>query len=311
MADNVSVTSGSYTATIAADEVVDATLGTVEVQYVKVMDGTLNGTNKLAVSASGGVSATVQGTTADGVAVSGNPVLVAGIDNVGNTATIASDTSGRLAVVGAASVGVSWSGNPVLVGYTDITGFVTTPLSDSVGRSIVVGGAANGSAVTGNPVLSAGYDGTATRTLRTDSSGNLTLGAGANKVGSVSLGNSTGKTIIGQPGTLVTTATTADQVIKTYTVTAGKTFYIQSITASVRLTTYATTATSYGTVSIETPSGTKIYTEQLAHAGIITPMNVVFAEPLPIAASTVIRVVCTPAATTSFTWLANIIGYEI
>jgi hypothetical protein len=52
MADNVLVTAGSGT-TIAADEVVDGTLGTVKVQYVKLMDGTLDGTTKAAVGANG------------------------------------------------------------------------------------------------------------------------------------------------------------------------------------------------------------------------------------------------------------------
>ncbi len=52
MADNVAVTAGSGT-TVAADEVVDGTLGTVKVQYVKLMDGTLDGTTKAAVGAAG------------------------------------------------------------------------------------------------------------------------------------------------------------------------------------------------------------------------------------------------------------------
>lgn len=62
MADNVAVTAGSGT-TIAADEVVDATLGTVKVQYVKIMDGTLDGSTKAAVGASG---LAVSSTLADG-----------------------------------------------------------------------------------------------------------------------------------------------------------------------------------------------------------------------------------------------------
>lgn len=52
MADNVAITAGSGT-TVAADEVVDGTLGTVKVQYVKIMDGTLDGTTKAAVGANG------------------------------------------------------------------------------------------------------------------------------------------------------------------------------------------------------------------------------------------------------------------
>src|SRR6185312_5266700 len=52
MADNVAVTAGAGT-TIAADEVVDGTLGTVKVQYVKLMDGTLDSTTKAGVGANG------------------------------------------------------------------------------------------------------------------------------------------------------------------------------------------------------------------------------------------------------------------
>src|SRR5689334_10393599 len=52
MADNVAITAGSGT-TIAADEVSDGTLGTVKVQYVKLMDGTLNGTSKALVGTNG------------------------------------------------------------------------------------------------------------------------------------------------------------------------------------------------------------------------------------------------------------------
>lgn len=66
MADNVVVTAGTGT-TVGADEVVDATLGTVKVQYVKLMDGTLDGTTKAAVGASGlaaDVKAVVPGTGA-------------------------------------------------------------------------------------------------------------------------------------------------------------------------------------------------------------------------------------------------------
>ena len=52
MADNIAVSAGSGT-TVAADEVVDATLGTVKAQFIKIMDGTLDGTTKAAVGANG------------------------------------------------------------------------------------------------------------------------------------------------------------------------------------------------------------------------------------------------------------------
>jgi len=56
MADNVAITAGSGTS-IAADEVVDGTLGTVKVQYTKLMDGTLDGTAKAAVGQSSSAAA--------------------------------------------------------------------------------------------------------------------------------------------------------------------------------------------------------------------------------------------------------------
>lgn len=52
MADNVAITAGSGT-TVAADEVTDGTLGSCKVQYVKLMDGTLDGTTKAAIGANG------------------------------------------------------------------------------------------------------------------------------------------------------------------------------------------------------------------------------------------------------------------
>ena len=54
MADNVTLTPGSGK-TIGTDEVVDSTLGTVQIQIVKLMDGTLDGTTKIAGQTVGGI----------------------------------------------------------------------------------------------------------------------------------------------------------------------------------------------------------------------------------------------------------------
>ena len=51
MADNVTLPGTG--ALVAADELVDATLGTVKVQYVKIMDGTIDGSTKAAVGTGG------------------------------------------------------------------------------------------------------------------------------------------------------------------------------------------------------------------------------------------------------------------
>lgn len=54
MADNVTLTPGSGK-TIGTDEVVDGVLGTVQIQIVKLMDGTLDGTTKIAGQTVGGI----------------------------------------------------------------------------------------------------------------------------------------------------------------------------------------------------------------------------------------------------------------
>lgn len=150
----------------------------------------------------------------------------------------------------------------------------------------------------------------------TNNIGDVDLAAQAaisnNPVGSVSMGNSLGKAWAGATGNLVTTAVTADQVIVTYTVTAGKTFYLQGALITARLTTFAATATLFGACSIETPAATKKITLDAAGSGIVAPPIWIGwgGEPQPIAAGTVIRVVCTPGAVTSYTWKAALYGYE-
>lgn len=111
-------------------------------------------------------------------------------------------------------------------------------------------------------------------------------------------------------GTLVTTATTADQVVLTYTVTALKKFYLQYIQfAGYRTALPGNVNPIYlGSMSAETPSGTKIITIDRFHA----PSNdAPFGLFVSIAAGVVIRVVVTPNAATSTTWRANFGGYEV
>lgn len=62
MADNVTLNSMTGGPVVAADEVTDGTLGTVKVQYVKLMDGTIDGTSKAVVS-SAGLQVIERGTT--------------------------------------------------------------------------------------------------------------------------------------------------------------------------------------------------------------------------------------------------------
>ena len=134
----------------------------------------------------------------------------------------------------------------------------------------------------------------------------------ARLLGSVSLGVSSGKTNIMKTGSLTTTATTADQVVLTYTVTAGKTFYLEYFEIEARLTALSATASILGTASLENPSGTKGHTSTFTNQTTSEVKRIVIplAEPIPIATGTVIRVVCTPAAATSMLWIGNFGGYE-
>lgn len=112
------------------------------------------------------------------------------------------------------------------------------------------------------------------------------------------------------PGTKVTTANTADQVIATYTVPKDKRFFLSLVEANVRLTTFATTATNFGTVSLMV-NGAKIATCMCAGPGILnSPIYLEMPDPLPFQGGDVVKIVCTPSAATSFTWEGNIIGFE-
>jgi len=115
--------------------------------------------------------------------------------------------------------------------------------------------------------------------------------------------------IVGKTGTLVTTAITADQIILTYTVTAGKTFYLEGFDWSVGKTGIDHADSDYGNVSLELPSGVKIQT-WFARGSGKDGFSRSIPEPLSIAAGTVIRLVVTPSSTTSMTWVGNLIGYE-
>ena len=116
-------------------------------------------------------------------------------------------------------------------------------------------------------------------------------------------------------GTLVTTATTADQVIATYQVSPNRRFNLADVHVNARLTTYAATATNFGQVSLESPSGVKLCTwDCFGPGGLASPLYMELPEPMPLIGETttsrVVRLVCTPAAATSMTWSANIAGEE-
>lgn len=134
--------------------------------------------------------------------------------------------------------------------------------------------------------------------------------ASSTTVGSVSLGNSTGKVNKSTTGTLTSTAVTANQTILTYTVTAGKTLYLEEFDCGVSLNSAAATQTQFGTCSLSI-NGTIVWTQFYKGPGSGSFMSpVTYSEPIPVAAGQVVLIETTPSAATSFLWYGNIGGYE-
>jgi hypothetical protein len=129
-------------------------------------------------------------------------------------------------------------------------------------------------------------------------------------VGSVSLGQSTGKVNVMKTGNINTTATTANQIVLTYTVTAAKTFYIEYYDCTASTAAAAVTATAFGTCSLSI-NGTIVHTQYHHGSGYSTVADMHdFTEPIPVAAGQVVLIEVTPSAATSFFWYANFGGYE-
>lgn len=222
----------------------------------------------------------------------------------------------------------------VAVPITDNAGSLTVdaPVGTPVNTAVVVSGAAvdprSIRALTSSDVITAAQ-GTANATPWNDNVAQW-IGSTAPTVGQKAMASSlpvvvssdqssipvlqvpTGGSNVLKTGSLVTTAVTADQIVLTYTVTALKTFYLNYLVMYGRLTTPAATASVLGAISLETPSGTKVITfDDINPTTSEVEFNPVeFPQPIPIAAGVVIRVVVTPAATTSMTWRANFGGYE-
>jgi len=113
------------------------------------------------------------------------------------------------------------------------------------GASAGTGGlSANGAAVTGNPVLVAGYDGTLTRTLKTDTSGQLNVNVVSGSPTTVTATPSHG-TLVDKSGTITTGGTS--QVLST---AKSRSYLIVENTSSALLYINFTSAASAGTGSI-------------------------------------------------------------
>lgn len=127
MADNVSITPGTGDV-VAADQVSDGTLGTCKVQYVKIMDGTIDGTAKAAVG--------TNGLKVDGSSVT-QPISAASLPlptGASTEATLAS-LNGKVTAVNTGAVTIS----AALPAGTNVIGHV---IADSGSTTTVTGNVA-------------------------------------------------------------------------------------------------------------------------------------------------------------------------
>lgn len=230
------------------------------------------------------------GAAADGAAVTGNPVLIAGQDGT-NVQSIFTDTTGRQVIVGAAADGGAVAGNPVLIAGSDGTN-AETLLTDSSGRLNIVGAAADGAAVAGNPVLVAGSDGTNTQTISTDTNGYVNVNATV-------VETSTGT--VAYYATVTSVANNTTGTI-TYTTSGGVTFFLKTIIASA----------SAGPCKIEVDYGAGPTTVAVGFITDAVPvLQLQFAQPIVIPASTAVNVKITNRAGPAQDVYATIIGLEV
>lgn len=134
MADNVAITAGSGT-TVAADEVVDGTLGTVKAQFVKLMDGTLDSTNKGKIDTHGSFQVTQVDSSGTAIIFNGNgqanaanssPVVLASDKGIQPQNFVAAATTlTRPANTTAYSVGDSVSNNGTAASVTALSATVS------------------------------------------------------------------------------------------------------------------------------------------------------------------------------------------
>lgn len=151
------------------------------------------------------------------------------------------------------------------------------------------------------------FIGSGTVALSTQAVVNSTTGV----IGSVSLGNTSGKTELHKTFFKNTSAIAAT-ILGTYTVTVGKTLYITHLDITGALTTISATGSKIGDISIVTPAGTSVSSMTFYNATTSAPQMWVrdYAEPWAIPSGSVFMSSVTPAVTTGMNWIFNWDGYE-
>jgi hypothetical protein len=125
--------------------------------------------------------------------------------------------------------------------------------------------------------------------------------------GSVSLGVNN-KTPIMINGVLTSSTTATEQLVCSYTVPAGMTFYLQYVDMSVLFGAPTLTPTLHGYSLLESPAGTTLY-HMYSDNQTMNPVGREFSEPIPFSSGSVIRITANPYTTTLRYWVGNFGGY--
>lgn len=102
MSDNINIKDYSgASVSVASDQVVDGTLGTVQFQYVKIADGTINSSNKMVVDANGSVQTQLYNSTTTGSITT---------QNLNPTGAATANSAVTVSAIGAATISVQVTG---------------------------------------------------------------------------------------------------------------------------------------------------------------------------------------------------------
>lgn len=255
MSDNVSIKdAASVTVTVATDEVTDGTLGTVQVQYLKIMDGTLNGTNKAAVSAAGELSTKVVSALPAGTNLLGS----VGIDQT----TVGTTNAVSLKYINATAVS---TGNGTVDTGTQRVSIASNNTAFSV-NAASAGDVAHDAVDSGNPVKIGGKALTANPTAVATGD---RVQATFDTVGRIVPTNTHVRALVGQQTTTITSSTA-----ETTFITAIASTFCDISTLSI---TNKSASSTVVTIRDATAGTTRMVHNIPAGGGIVLP----FHTPLP------------------------------
>jgi hypothetical protein len=274
-----------YTGTPTAGSAASFATASFESLEVQVT-GTWTGTLQTEISMDGGTTWISRGVKQSGTSYIGSSYT----QNFEGGANLGGITNFRVraisVITGTATVQVSLSVNPASI-------LVSNPqmLRDGTTQSTV------------NTIKAASTAPTTTDTA-------IVVAESPNAVTNASLGNTLGKVNKFTSGNLSSTTATSGQTVVTYTVTAGKTFYLEEADCSVVLNSAAATQEQFGTCQLLI-NGAQVWQQYYKGpgSGSFNPV-LTYAEPIPVAAGQVVTWQASPAATTNFLWYGNIGGYE-